>query len=125
MRYLGSIVLLPIFLTACATAEYRAAWDSCKAEWFAKIPPKFEQKLVQRTRYETVPDGNVNCNTTTIGNNSSTNCTQGTRQIAIPYTAAVTVDVNKPQRTARIKACTEVKCFAQYGNAVCEKPGPQ
>lgn len=84
------------------------------------MPPVFEQRLVNKTRYETVPNGTTNCTTYGIGGSLQTTCTSGTKMIAIPYVEASTVDIRETERNAQIEACTEVACWERFGNTACE-----
>lgn len=84
------------------------------------MPAKLEQRIVRKIKLVEVPDGNLNCNTTYLGSFATTNCTQGTKLIDVPYTDVETVDVNKGARDAEIGACTRTACVAKYKNADCK-----
>lgn len=105
-------------LAACGTPEYRAERSICEAEWVQRIPPRYEQQLVERTRYEQRPTGQSTCTTT----GTVTNCTAQMTTIAIPYTAVETVDVNASRRTVQIEACAAKACQQKFGNAECTVP---
>ncbi|PTE21311.1 hypothetical protein C5F48_12800 [Cereibacter changlensis JA139] len=105
-----------VLLGSCGTPEYRAEQSLCRAEWQQKIPPRYEQQLVERVRYEQRPTGQTNC--TTVGNQTS--CQQVMTTISIPYTAVETVDVLSSRRDVQIEACTVRACAARYGNPECK-----
>ena len=114
------IILSGIILSACSTPQYRAEKANCTREWQAKIPAQYQQIIVNKVRYESVPDGNINCYGSAYGGYSTSNCTQGTKQIAIPYMEAQTIDVNKDRRNQQINECTTSSCWSKYGNARCK-----
>ena len=101
----------------CATQEYYQAEQVCSTEWEIKIPPQYQQVLVNRTRAIKIPDGTSKC--TTTGN--TTTCKQGMRTEWIPYTEAQTVDLNQRERDQRIAQCTQARCTERYGNPDCKK----
>lgn len=103
-------------LAACATPEYRQEQDICTAEWMQKIPPEYEQRLVNRTRAIEVPTGQTTCRK--VGD--VVQCQQIMRTEFIPYTTVETVDVNKARRDPKIRACTQSACMARYGNPECK-----
>jgi len=112
--------LFMISLSGCGTPQYKAANKECRATSLSMYPPDIIQKQVNRTRYETVPDGNVNCYTTGTGYYAHTSCSQGTRTISIPYTAIISVDLNKDKRQTETSRCTESLCVSRYGNTDCD-----
>ena len=103
-------------LAACGTPEYQQTRQVCFQEWAAKIPPAYQQVLVNKERAVEVPDGTSSC--TKTGN--TTNCKQGMRREWIPYTAVETVDANEPERNRRILQCTQSQCIQDYGNPDCK-----
>ena len=117
-----AVGVLVAFLTGCASAEWNAARQNCRAIWFERIPPNYQQITVQRTRTVEVPDGNIRCSSDAYGNTTTSSCTQGTRTMYIPYTATETIDTNKKRRNAQIMNCTTITCMDTYGNADCEAP---
>ncbi len=116
-----TVALLPVVLVlgSCGTPEYRAERSICEAEWMQRIPPRYEQRLVERIRYEQRPTGRSTC--TTEG--ATTNCIAEMTTISIPYTAVETVDVNRSRRNVQIDACAARACQQKYGNAECRVPG--
>lgn len=114
---LALVLFLP--LVGCGTPEYRAERSLCEAVWLERIPPRYERRIVERTRYEEVPTGQTTCTT----DGDKTTCVSAMRTIAIPYTTVETVDANEPARDARIRACTAEACVKKYGNAECKLPG--
>lgn len=117
------LVVMCLVATGCASKEWRQANGVCTASFNQKIPPNYVQRSVQRTRAVTVPNGRVSCYSSGYGYAVTTNCTEGTRTEYVPYTAVITVDLNKPQRDAEINNCTTNSCFQQYGNAKCAVGG--
>lgn len=117
-RLLSIAVLLATaaFASGCATPEYLQAHQLCSQEWFAKIPPIYQQVLVNRSRRIQVPDGTSTC--TTSGN--TTKCKQGMRSDWVPYVEAQTVDINQDQRDLRIDQCAANRCIRSYGNSDCK-----
>lgn len=101
----------------CATPEYHQARQVCSTEWEIKIPPQYQQVLVNRSRAIKVPDGTSKC--TTSGN--TTRCEQGMRTEWIPYVEAETVDLNQRERDLQIAQCTQSRCIERYGNPDCKK----
>lgn len=117
MKHLGFIgfgALLTV--VACATPQFKAEEQSCSATWSAKIPPIFQQQLVNRTRTIQVPTGQMTC--TYYGYTQQ--CNQIMRTEYIPYTAVETVDIRAPERNRHIASCTAAACSKKYGNAECK-----
>lgn len=88
----------------CNTSQWEHEKNIGSSRYYAQIPAIYSQVTVNKTRYVQVPNGNVTCTTTDSGNTKTTNCTQGTRSEAVPYTAAETVDLNKDQHDAALLA---------------------
>ncbi len=105
-------------LTACGTPEYRAAYSACEAEWLQKIPPKYEQRMVNKVRYVDQATGRTVCEE----ENGKTICTAETEKVGIPYIDFETVDVRKSERDAQIRNCAQQACIATFGNPECEPP---
>ncbi len=110
---------LTIPLLGCATPERNHEKNICSVRYHAEIPAIYSQVMVNKTRYVQVPNGNVTCTTTNLGNTTKTNCVEGTRSEAVPYTAVETVDLNKDQRDMAINACANNACIVKYGNPDC------
>lgn len=108
-----------VLLGSCGTPEYRAERAICEAEWQQRIPPRYEQQLVERTRYEERPTGQSTC----VTHGDLTECNEVMTTISIPYTAVETVDVNAPRRDVQVAACAAKVCQQKFGNAECEPPG--
>jgi len=121
-RVISVLVLVMLSLAGCGTPQYRATYDECYAYAHAKYPPNIVKELVQRTRYETVPD-TAQCLTTPLKKLSALEkCLQRTKQIAIPYTAMEDVDLNQGRRRSEALRCTRSTCIIRYGNKDCN-PG--
>jgi hypothetical protein len=118
-------LVLLLLLNACATQAYLQNEAIFTNQFMSEIPPSFQETMVNAVRYETVPDGNVTCTSRNTGfpgyyNNSiETKCSQGTKQVAIPYTKMATVDVNAPRRNAAIESCAVSRCYRAFGNSEC------
>ena len=126
------IITSIILLVGCATPEYRSALQSCEFTKLKQFPPKFELKTVNRVRYETVPDGTRTCSKYKIKMPCSgkycvqkykikTHCKDGTRQISVPYTEVISIDVNKNLRDRTSEICAKNSCVKTYGNTECKK----
>ncbi|MCR9175651.1 MAG: hypothetical protein NXI19_06585 [Alphaproteobacteria bacterium] len=109
---LGGLLLL----SGCATTEFYQARDACRAEWYARIPERIEQRLVNETRYEERFTGETVCTT----NNDVTNCVQQTRRVPVTYPVVKNFDLNEPKRTPRINACVIDLCLNRFGNPDCK-----
>jgi hypothetical protein len=114
------LLILALLPMGCGTPEFRAERSVCEAEWQAKIPPRYEQQIVERIRWIQVPTGVSTCTTNSQGVQT---CVAQMRSEAIPYTAVETVDVNAPRRNVQVQACTAKACTGKFGNPECRKPG--
>ena len=119
------IILFGLMLSACSTPQWRAENSNCEYEWSAKIPVDYKQIMVNKIRYQAVPDGSIRCNSSSHshGRRSTTTdikCVHGTKTISIPYTVAQTIDVNINERNAQVKKCVASNCNAKYGNSRCK-----
>jgi len=119
-RAIIAVLVLATTVTACATREWYAESHVCRAAWTQRIPEVWQQRIVERTRYETVPDGNIRCTSAKDGPTTRTHCTQGERNIAIPYATVETFDLNRAARAPHIDQCIAENCARKYGNAACE-----
>lgn len=116
-----AVLVVGLAATGCATREWLAENDLCQAVWTAKIPEIWQQRIVERTRYEDVPDGNIRCSSTAKdGKTTQTHCTQGKRRIWIPYTTVESFDLNAPARDPHVAQCIAENCVRKYGNAACK-----
>jgi hypothetical protein len=115
-----SLLVLLTSLAACGTPEFRAERALCAADWFERIPPDLQQRLVTLYRHVERPTGGRIC----TGKGRKRVCVPETRLVSIPYTAVETVDLNAPRRDAQIAACTARACTARYGNPECKPPAP-
>lgn len=117
-RIYATLSMTLALLAGCGTAEYRAERGICEARWLDKLPPVYEDRLVNKTRYEERPTGETVCETV----NGKTKCTAETMQVSVPYVAVETVDINARERNARITQCAQRRCLEAYGNTKCETP---
>jgi hypothetical protein len=124
MQYAGILLVgvsILIGLSGCSAA-YQNASDECDKLAQGKYPPRYESKTVNKVRFESVPDGNIQCYTPPpIMKNfePQTTCTQGTRLISIPYTAVETVDVEEKRRSSYASACTNRRCPEGFTDTKC------
>lgn len=103
-------------VTACGTPEYRAEYSACEAEWLQKIPPKYEQRMVNKVRYVDQPTGRTVCEK----EGEKLICVPETEKVGIPYVDFETVDVRKSERDAQIRNCAQQACIATFGNPECK-----
>ena len=113
-RFVGLAAVL--LLAGCATTEFYQARDACRAEWYARIPERIEQRIVNETRYEERFTGETVCTT----NKSVVNCVQRTRRVPVTYPVVKNFDLNEPKRTPRINACVIDLCLNRFGNPDCK-----
>jgi hypothetical protein len=106
-----------LFLTSCATPEYRAERNTCKSIWMSKIPPDFVQEQYNKEQSRQVSSGNVTCHTI----RRSTICNEQMKTEYYTTLAVRTVDRNEGQRDAEIKNCTQSICLQKFGNINCKK----
>jgi hypothetical protein len=111
-----AVILLSVLLAGCASTEFYEARNACRAEWYARIPERIEQRIVNETRYEERFTGETIC---TKGVNQ-TSCVQQTRQVPVTYPVVKNFDLNEPRRTPRINACVIDLCLDRFGNAECK-----
>lgn len=120
MRLPYALILpLSLLLVSCGTPEYQAERSVCQAEWEQKIPVRYGERLVERTKYIEVPTGQMVCKPLAGGGQ---NCVSGTRLEGIPYTTVETYDVNADRRNVQIRACAVKACSAKFGNPECKVP---
>ena len=68
MQYAGILLVgvsILIGLSGCSAA-YQNASDECDKLAQGKYPPRYESKTVNKVRFESVPDGNIQCYTPPI-----------------------------------------------------------
>lgn len=116
---LALIFPVSLALVSCGTPEYQAERSICQAEWEQKIPVRYGERLVERTKYIEVPTGEMVCKPLAGGGQR---CVSGTRLEGIPYTAVETYDVNADARNVQVRACAAQACSAKFGNAECKVP---
>ena len=107
-------------VAACSTAAYRQSVNECKPEALKQYPVQNVTEMVERLKPITIPTGTMTCTSNRIGDQTLTNCTQGTRIDFIPYTAQEVRDTNSAARDAAVRSCARRVCQARFGNAKCE-----
>ena len=115
-----AVLIAGLTATGCATPEWYAESNLCHAVWTAKIPEIWQQRLVEKSRYEEVPDGNIKCSSTQEGKTTKTHCTQGKRLITVYYAAVESFDINRAARDPHVAQCIAENCVGKYGNAACK-----
>ena len=115
-------------MAGCSTPEYRAARDTCAAQWLRKTPPECETRETTLVRHEDVPDGTETCTAERIRDASDPErvvhttkrtCAPNTKRVEVPCLALETADVRKSARDAGTRACTARFCLAGHGNVSC------
>jgi hypothetical protein len=118
MRIRLSRILVLLAVAGCGTPEFRAERTLCEAEWLQKIPPVYEQRVVEHERWVRVPTGVTDCETTNRGRR----CTVETELVEQSYATVERVDIHKPERDARIRVCAQTACVKKFGNPECKAP---
>lgn len=118
-RALGMLCLLVLPLSACGTPEYYAARQQCDAEWRQRIPADISLRPVTRYRTERRPTGRFTCHK--VG--EKLDCQHQMKTVQVPYRDIESVDLNAPERNARINQCTTSSCLRSFGNSECRAPG--
>jgi hypothetical protein len=132
MKNFAMFMTVALLLTGCATPEYNAARQTCEFISLKQLPPIYQQKIVNRTRTETVPNGTRTCTKYRIekpckGKNCisrikiKTVCKDGTKRISVPYSEKITIDINKIPRNRATDICAKNKCIKTFGNQECKK----
>lgn len=111
-------VLGLLAMAGCGTPEFRAERSICAAEWMQKVPPKYENQIVERTRRVRVPTGPLICE----GQGKRRHCERDTEVREITYNAIERVDVRKLERDIKIRECVQAACTAKFGNPQCKVP---
>ncbi len=122
-RWLLSLAAL--WLTACATPEYRSAQSECQPQALAQFPVVQVSSMVTMHRVIQVPTGQSHCTTTQQGQVAQTICNPVMRPEFIPYQQMVVTDANEAARDAAIKSCANQLCLQRYGNPDCKLPAPR
>lgn len=106
-----------LFIASCSTPQYEAEKNLCAEKWFKILPANMVQRQQTEYRTERRFTGRQTCETRDQGRIV---CKADYIDIEIPYSVLVDVDLNKPERDARIKSCTQQACSLKYGNMACE-----
>ena len=105
-----------IFLTACATPQYREEEGVCVNIWLNKLPREYVREWYDKTMTREVPTGVSTCTRTATG----FTCKQETKTEHYTVPAARRVDRNADLRDQRIRACTKNRCLRKYSNPLCK-----
>lgn len=111
--------LVFVLLLGCTSQEYEIEKTQCAAQWYDIIKPNVVQRLETEYRQEKRYSGRKTCVQDAKG---VTSCKPVYYEVDIPYQILTKVDLNKPERDARIKACTINACQQKFGNASCDIP---
>jgi hypothetical protein len=111
---LGGALLL---IASCSTPQYEAAKNVCAEKWYKILPRNMVQRQETEYRTERRFTGAQTCETRDSG---QIVCKADYIEVEIPYSMLINVDLNKPERDARIKSCTRQACSLKYGNTTCE-----
>jgi len=111
---LGSTVLV---IASCSTPQYEAEKTVCAEKWYKILPTNFVQRQETEYRTERRFTGRQTCQ---IQESDQITCKADYIDVEIPYSVLVDVDLNKPERDARIKSCTQQACSLKFGNTSCE-----
>lgn len=111
-----AVALFLVLLSSCGTPEFQTELASCRATWTSKIPPVFEDKLVNVTETREVPTGKSTC----TGTGTALTCVAEMRTEFYTVTEVQTVDIKEEERDIQIRQCTQRMCTKKYGNASCK-----
>ena len=109
----GALVLI----AACSTPQYEAEKNLCAEKWYEILPINLVQRQETEYRTERRFTGRQTCEPR---DNGQISCKADYVKVEIPYSVLVDVDLNKPERDARIKSCTRQACLLKFGNTSCE-----
>lgn len=126
---LAKVFVVVIFLTSCATNEYRSVESGCEVEAQRLYPPKLQNYLVTKKKQIEVGDGTFRCTSKerpasySVGNahmETITDCQEGKKYIDKEYTVRETEDLNEDTRRNFVNQCASSKCVQLYGNHLCK-----
>ena len=106
-----------LFIASCSTPQYEAEKTLCAEKWYKILPTNIVQRQETEYRTERRFTGRQTCETRDSG---QIVCKADYIDVEIPYSVLVDVDLNKRERDARIKSCTQQACSLKYGNTSCE-----
>ncbi len=104
-----------LLLPSCATEQYYQAESECRSIAYQHYPARYEQRLVDKTYWEDVPDG-YDCKK----NGDRESCRVHTKRVQKHHKEWDNVDTNEGARNNYISRCTAQVCRQRYGNADCE-----
>ena len=107
---------LLMLLGSCGTPEFQGVLASCEATWMEKLPPQYEDRLVNRTETRRVPTGKTSC----TNNGTTITCIDEMRTEYYTIVEVETVDRNVEQRGRQVRQCTQAMCTQKYGNPRCK-----
>jgi hypothetical protein len=107
---------LLVWLTGCATQEYRRVEAECTPAALHDYPAEMVHGTVTRQRMVPIFMGR-SCSTAPGGN---TICHDLVQQQWVPYQESVVMDRNEEIRNSAIRACAKNLCVQRYGNAECK-----
>ena len=110
------VLALTVWLTGCATQEYRRVEAECTPAALHDYPAELVHGTVTRQRMVPIFMGR-SCSTMPNGN---TVCHDLVQQHWVPYQESVVMDRNEEVRNSAIRACAKNLCWQRYGNLECK-----
>jgi hypothetical protein len=107
---------LLVFLTGCATQEYRRVQAECVPAAQQDYPPDLVHGMVTRQRMVPIFMGR----TCSVSPGGGTICHDLVQQQWVPYQESVVIDRNEAVRLSAIESCAKNLCLQRYGNAQCK-----
>ena len=115
-------------MAACATPEYHAAADECRAPALQTFPVVMQQQMFRNSREVMVPDGSTICETTEVRSGDKNSgikqtqsiCRPGLRKAIEYFDEPRMVDLNQGGRDAWVRQCARNLCQQRYGNLDCK-----
>jgi hypothetical protein len=115
---------LALFLTACATPEWKQASQDCDPEAFRLFPVVRQTERVTEPVVVQVPDGSQTCVSESVRSGDKTTtvsrCTPHLVMQTQWVSRWVTVDLNERERRLWHDRCVSQLCVQRYGNLKCE-----
>lgn len=110
------VLSLLVWLTGCATQEYRRVEAECTPAALQDYPAEMVHATVTRQRMVPIFMGR-SCSVSSRG---GTICHDLVQQQWVPYQESVVMDRNEAIRNRAIQACAKNLCAQRYGNAECQ-----
>ena len=111
-----ALILVGLWLTGCATQEYRRVQAECLPAAQHDYPPELVHGTVTRQRMVPIFMGR-SCS---VAPGGGTICHDVVQQQWIPYQESAVIDRNEAVRNSAIESCAKNLCLQRYGNAECK-----